>query len=61
VVFDFQSNQAEALFKITIRNTLLLYQKGEKLDPSKPVAGRKIKVLFKNGELMAGTTNGYYL
>jgi hypothetical protein len=28
-------------------------------DPSRPPAGRKIKVLFKDGEVMIGTTVGY--
>lgn len=28
-------------------------------DPAKPVAGRKIKVVFKDGEVMTGTTQGY--
>ncbi len=28
-------------------------------DPSIPVAGRKIKVIFRDGETMLGTTQGY--
>ena len=28
-------------------------------DPSKPVAGRKIRVLFRDGETLMGTTQGY--
>jgi hypothetical protein len=28
-------------------------------DPSKPVIGRKIRVLFKDGETLIGTTQGY--
>jgi len=35
------------------------YHEKKEFDPSKPVVGRKIKVLFKDGELMVGTTNGY--
>jgi len=27
--------------------------------PDKPVSGRKIKVIFKDGELLVGTTQGY--
>jgi len=36
-------------------------QYGEKknFDPAIPVAGRKIKVVFKDGEIMTGTTQGY--
>ncbi|NLA41334.1 MAG: hypothetical protein GX874_07990 [Smithella sp.] len=29
--------------------------------PGKPVLGRKIRVLFKDGEEMIGTTRGYQL
>jgi hypothetical protein len=28
-------------------------------DPSRPPGGRKIKVLFKDGETIVGTTQGY--
>jgi uncharacterized protein DUF6982 len=28
-------------------------------DPSKPVPGRKIRVLFRDGEILMGTTQGY--
>lgn len=28
--------------------------------PGNPILGRKIKVLFKDGELMVGTTNAYH-
>jgi len=35
------------------------YQDKKTIDPQKPVIGRKIKVLFKDGELLVGTTQGY--
>jgi hypothetical protein len=35
------------------------YHEKKDFDPSLPLTGRKIKVLFKDGELMVGTTNGY--
>lgn len=35
------------------------YDERKDFEPGKPVAGRKIKVLFKDGELIVGTTNGY--
>jgi len=35
------------------------YHEQKEFDPSRPLAGRKIKVIFKDGELMVGTTNGY--
>ncbi len=28
-------------------------------DPSRPVSGRKIRVVFKDGEVLMGTTQGY--
>lgn len=28
-------------------------------DPSRPVVGRKIRVVFKDGEILEGTTQGY--
>lgn len=31
----------------------------QEFDASRPVIGRKIKVLFSDGELLAGTTQGY--
>jgi len=35
------------------------YQDIREFDPQKPVAGRRIKVLFRDGELLIGTTQGY--
>jgi len=35
------------------------YNDRKEFDPSKPAVGRKIKVVFKDGELMVGTTQGY--
>jgi hypothetical protein len=35
------------------------YREKKEFDPSKPVVGRKIKIIFKDGELMVGTTIGY--
>jgi hypothetical protein len=35
------------------------YNDRKEFDPGKPVVGRKIKVIFKDGELMVGTTQGY--
>lgn len=33
--------------------------KSNQLDPSRPVTGRKIQVVFKDGEILVGTTQGY--
>lgn len=35
------------------------YKDKKEFDPSKSAIGRKIKVVFKDGELMVGTTTGY--
>ena len=35
------------------------YRDRKEFDPSRPVAGRKIKVLFTDGEVMIGATQGY--
>lgn len=31
----------------------------QEFDPTRPVVGRKIKVIFKDGEVLVGTTQGY--
>ncbi len=35
------------------------YDDKKDFDPKKPVSGRKIKVAFKDGETLVGTTQGY--
>jgi hypothetical protein len=35
------------------------YQPRQKFDAGQPVAGRKINVVFKDGEVLLGTTQGY--
>ena len=35
------------------------HREGNLFDPSHPVAGRQIKVVFKDGEVLLGTTMGY--
>ena len=37
------------------------YEDKKNFEPGKPVLGRKIRVLFKDGEEMIGTTQGYQL
>jgi len=36
------------------------HEDSQEFDASKPVIGRKIKVLFHDGELLVGTTQGYH-
>ena len=35
------------------------YQEVQEFEPGKPVPGRKIRVVFGDGELLVGTTQGY--
>lgn len=35
------------------------YQDHKNYEPDKPIAGKRIKVVFKDGELLVGTTQGY--
>lgn len=35
------------------------YKETDEFDPAKPISGRKIRVLFKDGEVMVGSTQGY--
>ena len=35
------------------------YQERKEFEPAKPVPGRKIKVVFKDSEVIVGTTQGY--
>ena len=35
------------------------YKARQEFDPSRPVIGRKIRVVFRDGETLVGTTQGY--
>jgi hypothetical protein len=35
------------------------YTRRQEFDPEKPAVGRKIRVVFKDGEILVGTTQGY--
>ena len=35
------------------------HEEGNEFDPSRPPAGRRIKVVFNDGEVLLGTTTGY--
>lgn len=35
------------------------YKRRQEFDPGKPAVGRKIRVVFKDGEILVGTTQGY--
>jgi len=35
------------------------YTRGQQFEPGKPLVGRKIRVVFNDGEILVGTTQGY--
>lgn len=52
-------NGLKALFFVREYDGNPEYHERKEFDPSIPLTGRKIKAVFKDGELMVGTTNGY--
>jgi hypothetical protein len=42
-----------------LRSKPHIYPHRQQFDPKKPVAGRKIRVVFLDGEIMTGTTQSY--
>lgn len=57
--FELQVSGLKGLFFVKDYDGNPEYNEKKDFDPSAPFTGRKIKVLFKDGELMVGTTNGY--
>jgi hypothetical protein len=50
----------KALFFVKeFRNKPHLIAHRQGFDPTRPVTGRKIRVVFKDGEILVGTTQGY--
>jgi hypothetical protein len=49
----------KAVFFVKEFSGKLNYDDKKEFDPTKPSVGRKIRVVFKDGELLVGTTNGY--
>lgn len=52
-------NELKAVFFVKDYAGNANYKEKQQFDPAKPVAGRKIKVVFKDGESLIGTTQGY--
>ena len=52
-------NDLKAIFFVKEFGGIPGYQDKKEFESGKPIVGRKIKVLFKDGELIVGTTNGY--
>jgi hypothetical protein len=51
--------ELKAVFFVRDYNGNAQYQERKEFSPDRGVAGRKIKVVFKDGELLVGTTQGY--
>ena len=54
-----RTSELKALFFVKDFSGDPQYNERKEFNPSRPPVGRKIRVLFKNGELLVGTTNGY--
>jgi hypothetical protein len=56
---DVQTKDLKALFFVKDFAGNPKHEECKDFDPSRPPGGRKIKVLFKDGETIVGTTQGY--
>jgi hypothetical protein len=54
-----QTNDLKALFFVKDLTGDPKHEERKEFDPARPVAGRKIKVVFKDGETLVGTTQAY--
>ena len=54
-----QLNELKALFFVKDLNGRPEHQARQEFDPARPVLGRKIRVIFNDGEVLLGTTQGY--
>jgi hypothetical protein len=56
---EIRTNDLKALFFVKTFAGDPDYAERKSFDPSRPPAGRRIKVAFKDGEILVGTTQGY--
>jgi len=56
---EVRTNELKALFFVKDYAGDSKHVEANKFDPAKPPAGRRIKVVFKDGEILLGTTTGY--
>lgn len=54
-----QTKDLKALFFVKDFEGNPQHVKSNQFDPSRPPVGRKIKIVFKDGEILVGTTTGY--
>jgi hypothetical protein len=56
---EIRTNDLKALFFVKDFAGNPDYAERKSFDPSRPPAGRRIRVAFKDGEILVGTTTGY--
>jgi hypothetical protein len=56
---ELRTNELKALFFVKDFAGDRQYNDRKEFDPARPPAGRRIKVVFKDGEVLVGTTTGY--
>ncbi len=56
---EFNISSLKAVFFVKDYTGNRSYRETKEFDNSKPTFGLKIRVIFKDGEVMVGTTNGY--
>jgi hypothetical protein len=56
---EIKISELKALFFVKVYAGKPDYRDRQEFDPKKPPIGRKIRVLFRDGELLMGTTQGY--
>lgn len=56
---EVRKSELKALFFVKDFKGDLQHVDSNEFDPSRPPAGRKIRVEFKDGEVLVGTTTGY--
>lgn len=56
---DVKVPELKALFFVKDYSGDPSHQRTQDFDPAKPPVGRKIQVVFQDGEVMVGTTQGY--
>jgi hypothetical protein len=56
---EFKTADLKALFFVKHYEGNRDYEDRQEFDPNRPPAGRKIRIVFKDGEVFVGTTQGY--
>ena len=56
---EINTNDFKALFFVKDFTGDRKYVERNEFDPSSPPAGRRIRVVFRDGEVLVGTTTGY--